>query len=140
MQIKPKTEQEIQEEGLFKAGVYPFEVVKAEDKQSKAGNEMIELNLRVFGAGDQTTFVRDFLLESMAHKLRHAVVKMLGEDVYNSGSFSAADFKGREGWVKIGIEKGKDAFPDKNRVIDYVDEPQPEAAGVATNAEDDIPW
>lgn len=147
MKFTPKSEKEIQDENLFPAGVYPFEVVKAEDETSKSGNEMIHLKLRVF-SGARTQFVDDYLLESMAYKLRHAAVTLGLESEYESGRIAASDFEGKEGYLKLIIKKDKKGeYPDKNAVGDYVEEPK--SSGPATpkagtggedDASDDIPF
>jgi hypothetical protein len=121
MQFTPKTEKEIQEEGLLPEGVYDFEVVKAEEKTSKAGNQMIELSLHVFDASGKTVFVRDFLMESLAYKLRHCADACGLIEGYESGALIDKDFVGKCGKVKIVIQKDKEGkYPDKNVVRDYI--------------------
>lgn len=123
MQFTPKTEKEIAEDGLFPPGVYPFEIIGAENKISKKGNEMIELRLRVFHGSEQT-LIHDYLLESIAHKLRHAAERLGLIREYNEGALDAADFHGKSGWAKISIQPDKTgAYPDRNTVVDYVVEP-----------------
>ena len=149
MQFTPRSEKELSEENLFPAGTYPFEIVAAEDKVSKKGNEMIELKLRVFH-GERTQFVNDYLLESIGYKLRHAAVTLGLEAKYDSGQIAARDFAGKEGWAKIKITSDKTGtYPDKNEVGDYVTEPKSVAtSSVPTKskpdteeeAADDIPF
>jgi hypothetical protein len=43
VKITPKTEEQIKMERLLPAGDYPFQVLSAEDKRSKNGNDMIAL-------------------------------------------------------------------------------------------------
>lgn len=121
MKFTPKSEKQIAEEGLLPEGNYGFEVAKAEDKVSKSGNDMIEVNLRVFNTDGGFVFVRDFLMEKIAYKLRHFAEAAGLLEKYESGEFTAADCEGRIGHVKIIIKKDPTGtYPDKNEVRDYV--------------------
>lgn len=126
MTVTPKTEKEIAELTLLPKGTYPFDIVKAEEKTSKKGNEMIALNLKIYH-GEQTRFVNDYLMDTEfgAGKLRHCA-KVCGLlDDYESGALNAPDMEGRSGFVKLGIEKDKTGkFSDKNTVLDYLSDPQ----------------
>ena len=125
MQFKPKTEKELAEEGLFQAGVYPFEIVEAADKTSKKGNDMIELKVRLFGNGTQ--ICTDYLLESMGYKLRNAASTMNLLDAYEEGSLDAEDFVGKSGYAKVIIQKDKNGeYPDRNSISDYLTEAEAE--------------
>lgn len=138
MQITPKTPEEIAMDGLLPAGTYPFEVIDAEEKTSKSGNQMIVLKTRVFH-GERTQFIDDYLLEKIAHKLRHAVLQLVSEEAYNSGMFSADQFRNKNGWAKVGIQKDKTgAYPPKNVILDYVE--KPDASANPVEEEDNIPW
>lgn len=121
MRFTPKTETEIAEANLLQPGTYDFEVADAKDKTSKAGNEMIELNLKVFDADGDYRFVRDYLLESIPHKLRHVAYACGLGDKYEAGELTAEDFLDRTGQVKVGIQKDKTGqYADQNSVRDYV--------------------
>lgn len=125
MRFQPKSESDIQAErdaamGLWPKGVYDFEIIGAEDRISSKGNEMIELSVRVFNGDGTHKTVRDFLLESMPHKLRHAAEAcgMLAD--YERGTIAAGRMIGRTGRCRLGVEKDKSGqFPDKNRIEDY---------------------
>lgn len=122
MKFSPKSEEELAQ-NLLAPGVYPFQVIAASDLISKSGNEMIELKLNVF---DENREVRiyDYLLEKMAHKLRHfADVTGLATQ-YEKGSLEAIDCDGKQGWVKVGQDKGGNGFLPKNTVLDYVAHPK----------------
>lgn len=121
MQFTPKTEKEIAEENLWPVGEYGFEITEAYDKVSNSGNEMIELKLKVFNAEGGFKFIRDYLLESLSYKLRHAATACGAIGKYESGQLVAGDFVGATGFVKLGIDKDKTGkYPDKNAVKDYV--------------------
>jgi hypothetical protein len=113
------TEDELIQSSLLPVGVYPFDVMTAEDKISKTGNEMIELKLNVFGE-NQEAHVFDYLLEKMAFKLRHfaEATGLIGE--YERGELEALSCLNKSGYAKIGIDKGNGNFPPKNTVVDYL--------------------
>lgn len=139
MQYQPKTEKEIAEANLLPVGVYNFDIIEAEDKVSKQGNEMIVLKLQVFDANGAHRFVDDYLLEAIPHKLRHIACAMGMEEKYNSGKLLASDFTGKSGQVKLRIQKDKDGvYADKNVVGDYI---VPKAgAAVEPPIDDTIPF
>ena len=73
MDFQPQTEKEIRSAFVLEKGEYNFEVSQAERKQSKSGNEMIELSLTVCPSGDgPPRNIRDWLLgtPTMMYKLR----------------------------------------------------------------------
>lgn len=144
MQFTPKTENEIIEAALWPEGVYDFEIVEASDTISKKGNEMIALSLRVYDANGGHRFVNDYLLESMAFKLRHCAYACgLGSD-YENGFLAAEKFVGRSGKLKLGVEKPRDdKYPPKNTVRDYIvggDEKISADDQKVAPIDDSIPW
>lgn len=114
---QPKTEEELDMDRLLPKGTYDFEIVKAEEKTSKKGNDMIDVNLKVYH-GEGFQFVRDFLMEAMPHKLRHFAETTGLIEAYDSGSLQASDIVGRSGKVRIDIEPAGE-YPAKNVVKDY---------------------
>lgn len=133
MKFQPKSDKEIAEANLWTEGNYSFEIVEGVDKTSKSGNEMIELKVKVFNDDGGFIFVKDFLLESMAFKLKHAA-QVCGLD-YEGGAIAGMDFVGKCGTLKLKIQKQKDPqYADKNVIADYVvkkDGEEPVVNGVA---------
>lgn len=141
MKFAAKSEKEIQEENLLQPGIYDFEVTGAEDKTSKAGNDMIQLNIKVFGEGGRSVLVTDYLMEKLAFKLRHACDACGLLKQYESGELNSDMFYGKAGKVKLKIDQDKEGkYADKNAVQDYVKK----ESGVATAKEvedsDSIPF
>lgn len=142
MKFTPKTEKELAEQMLIPDGVYPFEVISAVDTKSKtSGADMIAIQLRIFGPDNSEPVLKDYLLESYMRKiLNFSKVTGLSAN-YQAGSLCAADCAGKQGYAKIGIEKGNEKktaagvstgefYPDKNTVKDYVVQPSaPPRAG-----------
>lgn len=149
MQFKPRTEKEIQEENLRPAGVYSFEIVDAKDETSKKGNDMIKLSVRLYNTeGDDCGVISDYLLESLAYKLRHAAVACGLEEKYVGGNITADDFIGKMGDLKLSIRKDKTGqYPDQNSIQDYVVKKDGEVADgpppghpAAASLDDSIPF
>lgn len=113
------TQEEIARASLLEPGVYGFEVIGALDKVSKAGNEMIELKLNVFG-NEKEAHVYDYLMEKMAFKLRHFAecTGLLAE--YESGTLDAYRCNNKVGYCKLAVDPGNGDFLPKNVVKDYV--------------------
>ena len=121
--FKPKTEKEIEEEMIFPAGDYDFDVLTAEDTVSKSsGNSMIKIKLGVY-VGSQIRRIDDYLLPAMSAKLRHFCDTTGLLSKYEAGTLEAADCLGRAGRVKIAVDPAKEAYPAKNVVKDYVCRP-----------------
>ena len=119
MRFTPKSQEEIDAENLLPKGEYDFEIIKAEDKVSKSGNEMIEINMKVFKPDGGFQFVRDYLMEKMAFKLRHFCESIGQLEEYNAGQLQASNLVGACGVVKIDIEPASNGYAAKNTAKDY---------------------
>jgi hypothetical protein len=121
MKVTPKTEEQISQENLLPAGIYPFEIMEAIDQISKSNNEMIKLSIRIWDAEGGERFVYDYLLDSIAYKVRHCAYACELSEQYESGTLMASDFIGKTGSLKLGIRKDKSGqYPDQNQVNDYI--------------------
>lgn len=154
MKFVPKTEQEIASENLLQPGTYDFEIKAAEDAISKAsGAEMIKLTVHVFSEDGTPTTVFDYLMESVAYRLRHAaeVCGLMAD--YERGELDAVDFTGKTGRCKVAIERDKGGqYADKNKIVDYIktlasagatrapSARKPAHAGVGSDLDDEIPF
>lgn len=137
MQFKPKTEKELAEANMIPDGDYAFEVLNAVAKPSRAGNDMIELTLRIF-VGESSRQLNDYLMEKVAYKLFHFCAYTGLQKQYDAGTLTAEDCLGRSGFLSIGTQKGKpkddgsgDVWPDRNSVKDYIRTPIKKADVVA---------
>jgi hypothetical protein len=125
-------EKEAAERGPFRPGIYDFEFTDATDDISKAGNDMLVVTLKVYNDQGETRKVKDWLLEAMAHKLKHACETCGLGPQYERGEVESFDFLNRSGKVKLGV---KDNF---NNVVDYVvQENTPTKRPVANKQVDD---
>lgn len=142
MRFTPKTDEEIAAENLWQPGEYGFEVVDRVafgtkeyttlDTQAKSGADMIRLVVKVYNNEGGFQHLVDYLLESMPGKLRHACEAVGLLSKYETGMLTASDFIGKQGFLKIKIEKDKTGqYADKNAVADYI--PLVDAVARATN-------
>lgn len=144
MKVTPISEADARAAGLWKRGLYDFEVLTAIETLSKAGNDMIELELRVFTTEGKGRVFKDWLVSSdgVAYKVRHFASAAGLLPQYEKGELRAADCVGKTGRCQIGIEKGKDPYPDKNKINDYapIVPGAPLIASVAPELDDEIPF
>ena len=68
---KPLSQDELKQGDLMENGIYDFQVIKATEKISKSGNEMIELQLKVWESNGRERFIFDYLLEQLEYKIGH---------------------------------------------------------------------
>jgi len=121
MKFTPRTDEDLAAEGLLPKGEYDFEVQDAEDTTSKAGNDMIKVRLSVLdNEGTSAHTIWDYLLESMAYKLKSFADATGLSSEYAAGSLQASDLIGRAGRAKIDIDPEKNGYPAKNVIKSYV--------------------
>jgi hypothetical protein len=121
MNFKPCSVEEIADRKLWAKGVYPFEVVEADEKVSQSGgNPMIELKVKISRPDGASRVLPDYLVAKRIEKLRNAAAATGMLDRYEAGSLPAADFRGKRGRLKLTVEKGKNGYPDRNVVADYL--------------------
>ena len=101
--------------------MYKFEILHGCDKESRAGNPMIELTVTLTDANGASRIVKDYLLEQWPVKLRRAAEACGLTEKYNAGELAGSDFISQTGKLTLTVEKDKARkFPDKNAVRDYV--------------------
>lgn len=120
MNFESKSERQIVEESLFEKGEYDATVIKAEDKVSKKGNDMIALGLKVYHDDGRTTLVNDWLLPSMPMKLLKFCQSAGLQDRYDKGDLRAADCMDRDVRVILKVQEDESGqFPPQNSVANY---------------------
>jgi len=148
MRFTAKTEEQIAQGNLIPDGTYNFRVEAAQNKFSKNGNEMIELQLTIWDHENKQRVLTDYLVEAIEYKLRHFCTATGLLSVYEANELNDVQCVGKTGNVEIGRKKGKDDDRYWNVVKDYVapsqdgasgpNEPIPPKAAVPFN--DDIPF
>ena len=150
----PMSEEEIQSMNLIPEGIYDFEVLKANQKVSKSGNEMIEMQLKVWDKEGKTHLIYDYLVstQNMTYKIKHFCDTVGLEKEYLAGTFNVEACEGLDGKAHILIQNGQKNpaggfYPNKNAVKDYVDNTCPnekkeekESSNNEQNLNDDIPF
>ena len=124
MNFQPKTREQLNQQSRLPDGEYDFEVLESKDTKSKAGNDMIEMVVKVWtGEGDRFRIITDYLLEAMSFKLINFCEATGLSERYIAGQLKANDCAGRVGKCKIGwkVDRTGD-FPDKNVIKDYIHE------------------
>jgi hypothetical protein len=120
MKVTPKTEDELADAQLLEPGEYSFRVESAQEKVSKANNEMIELNLCVWANDGSTRYVYDWLLDAVSYKVKH-FADAVGLDVmYEAGELTDDACVGRTGKLVLKKKPATNGYPPKNAVADYV--------------------
>jgi len=139
MEFTPKTREEAEKESQFPiwdAGIYDFEVAKAEALISKSAKvrgasepNMIKVTMNVFNADNQVQIVFDYLMPAFPVKLIDACECMGLSLEYQSGNLEPYQFEGKTGKMRLGIEavnsknidpKTDRPYPSKNKVEGYV--------------------
>jgi|ERR1700689_2351016 len=123
-------EQECEKErqfALVDPGIYNFQVMQASFKNSKTGNPMIELKLKVWDNAGKEFTVMDYLVgtPNMTWKTLHFCDAVNLSKEYQSGSFNEMLCSGRSGKASVTIQPGnkKDDgtyYKDRNQIEDYV--------------------
>jgi hypothetical protein len=147
MQFKPKSESELSR--VLPEGEYDFEIQFSEDAVSGAssknpGTEMIKLTVALWDGETRLAVVFDYLLESVAYKLRHASDACGVLAKYESGQIVARDFEGKTGKLKLGIKKDSTGqYPDSNMVKDYICRKEQPKSNINDNSsikDEKMPW
>ena len=130
MEFTPLTDEELAMEGLFPAGIYPFNIDAAEDAISKSsGKPMMKLTVRIYGDGGGQKVLFDYLMPAFPRKLSE-FCKLTGLDAaYKAGALNAQDCVGRQGYVSIKRTPAKDGYDPKNEIGFYCPKPEATLAG-----------
>ncbi len=152
MIFTPKTEEELQMENLLPEGIYPYQVIKSEDKVSQAGNQYTSITLKVWDklGGEHLVFTNMALVKLLKHFCD--VNDMKSE--YQSGNIHESMFLGKcGGRVCVSVEGEKPnpkggMYKAKNIVKDYIPDtrpsgmkPLPEAkGGFVDDSLEDLPF
>lgn len=131
MKFPPKTRQELAEQFLIPKGTYDALVESAEEKVSKAGNDMIELTLRVYN-GEQEVLIKDWILPETL-KLFNFCESAGLMDTYNAGELTGRSCQQANVAVRVDIEDAKGDYPPKNKIAGYVKRQLASSAAPASN-------
>jgi hypothetical protein len=152
MRFAPKTDHEIETEGLCPEGWHEAEVLDSTEKVSSSNNEMIELRLKVYTPNGER-MMRDWLLPSFPKKLKHFCDATGMDAQYKLGTLTAADCLGKSVMVEVVHKTGKGEYEGRTNAnaADYkkverssvAARPKPAPKPMPANVEispDDIPF
>lgn len=117
MRFTPTSEEEAA--GCLPKGEYDAVVASAKEAVSQKGNDMIALELTVYGQGGATVTVKDWLLSNdTGQKKLQAFCKSAGLwDTYEAGELSAESCVNRN--VTLGLKIEDSDWGPQNRVAYY---------------------
>ena len=129
---KPLTQEQLKQGDLIPPGIYDFQVINAEETTSKAGNEMMKLQLTVWDEKGRERTIYDYLLESLEWKVGHFAEATGLFDNYVKGMLPADMCIGKSGQCKVYIQQDKTGtYGDKNSIADYI----PTSEAIAAKAD-----
>ena len=138
MQFLPQTADQLNSARLIPDGAEcDFEVMTAENKVSKAGNDMIAVKLCVWH-GEREVHVYDYLMATMGFKLLHFCEAAGLTDRYASGGLDASDCQRKTGRAVIGLEPSGN-YAAKNVVKDYIGHRETKVVKVGASAPPAMP-
>jgi len=121
---------------LLPEGLYDIEVVEAEERSSKNGNQMIALTLEVRHPDGYPSRVWDYLVSTPAavFKIKQFcdAAGLTGE--FASGTLTEAHCRNRRLKAKIFVEAGREGYQDRNAIREYLPTATP-SGGIATMPE-----
>ncbi len=125
MQHKPLSDEELAMEQLLKPGTYPAEVMACIEKQSKKGQDMLEIKLDIYDVdSDRSMHVYDYISPHfMKFKYKRFFKSAGQESVYDKGEFDASDCVRWQVVVVVDVES-KAGYPPKNKIVDYIQQEQ----------------
>lgn len=96
-------------------GDYQATIMKAVETASKSGKEMIVIEFKVYGPGNRTIIVDDYILREFLWKLKRIATAIGRLNEFNSGEFVPEHYIGCNCTVTLDIEDSPD-FGEQNRV------------------------
>lgn len=125
MQYKVLTAEEAAAQAfpMAPAGEYDFEIKAAQDKVSKNGQDMIELQLKVYNANGDEFKVRDFILpdhEQMGFRLRQLCECIGMVDTYEASELETYMLTGKCGRVKTKVNPAEGKYDASASVARYM--------------------
>jgi hypothetical protein len=118
----PMNETDYHARNTWPTGWYPATIIDCLERLSKNDNLMFETNFEIYNDDNKKIFVRAFIMADgkAAFQLRTAAEAFGVLDKYKDATLTEDDFKGRSGYVKLGVQVDKDGnYPDKNVITDY---------------------
>lgn len=117
---------------ILPPGDYPAQIIIAEEKQSKKGNPMLVVKLKVFNTatGGETKII-DYMLQGGEYGADWRIKELVeASGIEVSGDLNPYELNGRNLKVRLKIKPAKGDFSESNAVVSYMpwndtDGPQP---------------
>lgn len=150
MTYKPKSDDQLDREGLFQPQTCDFEIKEATQGPSKSsGNLMITLAVKVFDAAGNQQTIWDYIVFGTnfgERKFKHAAKACGLLNEYNAGTLTYQEFEGKNGKCEIDIQEAQNGYGAKNIIKEYIDKegieesPVKKKAKEAAPIDDEIPF
>ena len=99
-------------------GEYEAEIIESVSTTSKAGNNMLKLNFLVTNDNGGTTRIYDYIVApSTLYKL-DSLCKLFA--INFDGTLDESLLIGKRLLVKLGVDKGNEKYPPKNKIDRYI--------------------
>lgn len=138
---------------LLPDGTYDIEVVEADERTSQKGNEMIALTIQATHPNKEYPVrIWDYLVSvpGAVFKIEQFCSAAGLTDKFKAGRLLSDDCVGKKLRAKIEIEAGRDNYPDRNSIKEYVVSGATRPSGISTQpvettapkpiAEEEIPF
>lgn len=122
IKFTPKTEAETATPQPFPAGVYDFEIVKSETHLSKAGKDMLKLQVKIYNDKGQTRTVFSYIDfdGAMSFLGRHLCEATGLLDEYEKGEIEPFFFEGKTGQCKVRVKAASGDYEARNEIADFI--------------------
>ncbi len=112
---------QMREDALLKKGRYPFRVLRATEKTTAAGNDMLKLDMMLICSNREVRFFDNLVLTpGMFWKFEHFCESTGLEGKISEGTLFAQDCDGREGFLEIDHRVNSETGVVEARVKDYL--------------------
>ena len=104
-------------------GDYKAEIHRVEERQSRAGNDMVEIVVKVFNGDGAHIFVRDYIvcnLQFHLQRLKKLCAACEPEIDFEAGELDTTQLVDQTVMVTLKTEDGQDGFEDRNVVKTYM--------------------
>jgi hypothetical protein len=135
MRFNPVSEEKAaaQSSGVWEDGIYDYEIKDASEETSRAGNDMIKLEVWIFNQAGNRKLLFEYLVasEKAAWKVREFAASSGLLTQYDTGTLIANEIVGRTGMCEVGIQPERDGYPEKNVVRRWMMKDKPKAPSAA---------
>ena len=139
----PKSDEQLDREGLLTPGEKDFEIIETSDKPSKSGSPMYTLTMTIFDNDGSERTVWDYIVFGNNYgerKFRHAASACGLMTEYEAGNLNHTHFMGKCGRCEIDIQEAGGGYGAKNVVKNYVKRDDPHKPAVKEELSDEVPF